>query len=124
MAKCGPLSDTHKQRNPTSRPDVTREISVEPQKGLMSSKSFLKMIFTSTEFVITDKADATRWPSTGHLPSALKKAHRFVTSELPDHLYISLRLCASSPVCNRYLRFTYGATPADFFAAESYTGKI
>ena len=27
------------------------------------------------------------------------------------------RLCALSPVCNRVLRFTFGATPADILAA-------
>ena len=45
----------------------------------------------------THKAHATRWPASGHLPPALKKAYikcalHFMTSQLPDHLYISKRI--------------------------------
>ena len=43
------------------------------------------------------KAHATRWLSSEHLPLAFKKAHprcalHFVTSQLPNHLYISQRI--------------------------------
>ena len=43
------------------------------------------------------KAPATRWPPSGHLPQAFKRARpkhspQYHDYQLPDHLYISLRI--------------------------------